>query len=308
MSVISVLPEFHEFTGMETREAPPAHLLVKIQSFSLFEKYQIEKYETEEFAAGEYKWKLIIYPNGDHNVGKDRDYVSVYLAMVDTCSQPVEVNAVFSIFLFNHISGKYLSSLGRTRHFLGTKSKWGFSKFISKESLTDPSNGYVVGDNSCVFGAEVFVVKKETITQFVYSRNVDIPYKRDWIIPNYSKIEQFWESEEFCAGGGKWTIRLYPKGREIGGGTHVSIILRYLGYGEVKACFTVRMKDQVFDNEYEKSYKDFVFRSSSKVGEQFNFIEIATMNDPKKGFIVNDSCLLQLEISSLKDSVECIIM
>ncbi|EYU41052.1 hypothetical protein MIMGU_mgv1a021584mg, partial [Erythranthe guttata] len=207
--------------------------------------------------------KLIIYPNGDDNVGKDSGYVSVYLAMVDTCSQPVEVNAVFSIFLFNHISGKYLSSLGRTRRFLGTKSKWGFSKFISKESLTNPSNGYVVGDKSCVFGAEVFVAKKEAITQSVSSRNVDIPHKRDWIIPNYSKIEQCWKSEEFGAGGGKWyyaflfylfwnNIWLYPKGF-FKKDTHISIYLYYFGCETVEACFTVRMKDQVFDNEYEKS-------------------------------------------------------
>ncbi|KAL9162501.1 hypothetical protein ABFS82_07G094000 [Erythranthe guttata] len=303
MSVIPVLPEFHEFSRMETREAPPAHLLVNIESFSLFEKCQIEKYETKEFAAGEYKWKLIIYPNGDDNVGKDSGYVSVYLAMVDTCSQPVEVNAVFSIFLFNHISGKYLSSLGRTRRFLGTKSKWGFSKFISKESLTDPSNGYVVADKSCVFGAEVFVAKKEAITQCVSSRNVDIPYKRDWIIPNYSKIKQFWESEVFCAGGGKWQISLCPKGIIIKS-THVRIFLRYLGYGSVEACFTVRMKDQVFDNVYEKSYKDCLFSANNRIWGCYKFMEIETMNDPKRGFIVNDSCLLQLEISSLRDVAE----
>ncbi|KAL9162474.1 hypothetical protein ABFS82_07G092000 [Erythranthe guttata] len=297
MSVIPVLPEFHEFSRMETREAPPAHLLVKIESFSLFEKYQIEKYETKEFAAGEYKWKLIIYPNGDDNVGKDSGYVSVYLAMVDTCSQPVEVNAVFSIFLFNHISG-------RTRRFLGTKSKWGFSKFMSKESLTDPSNGYVIGDKSCVFGAEVFVAKKEAITQCVSSRNVDIPYKRDWIIPNYSKLGIRWESEEFGVGGEKWQIRLYPKGFYIKLDTHVSIYLYYLGCGSVEACFTVRIKDQVFYHEYEKSYRGGLFTASSRICGLYKFIEIETMKDPKKGFIVNDSCLLQLEISSLKDVVE----
>ncbi|KAL8048842.1 hypothetical protein ABFX02_07G093400 [Erythranthe guttata] len=296
MSVIPVLPEFHEFSRMETREAPPAHLLVNIESFSLFEKCQIEKYETKEFAAGEYKWKLIIYPNGDDNVGKDSGYVSVYLAMVDTCSQPVEVNAVFSIFLFNHISGKYLSSLGRTRRFLGTKSKWGFSKFISKESLTDPSNGYVAGDKSCVFGAEVFVAKKLAITHCVSSRNVDIPYKRDWIIPNYSKLGLCWVSEEFGAGGEKWIISLHPKGSY-----YISIFLRYRGYGSVEACFTVRMKDQVFDNVYEKSYRDFLFSASSNFQGLYDLIEIETMKDPKNGLIVNDSCLLQLEISSLKD-------
>ncbi|EYU41053.1 hypothetical protein MIMGU_mgv1a013927mg [Erythranthe guttata] len=202
--------------------------------------------------------------------------------MVDTCSQPVEVNAVFSIFLFNHISGKYLSSLGKTRRFLGTKSKWGFSKFISKESLTNPSNGYVVGDKSCVFGAEVFVAKKEAITHCVSSRNVDIPYKRDWIIPNYSKLGKRWESEEFCAGGEKWQIWLYQTGK------FASICLYYLGCGSVEACFTVRMKDQVFDNEYEKSKRDNLFKKGYGQGWPF-FIEIETMKDPKKGFIVNDS-------------------
>ncbi|EYU41082.1 hypothetical protein MIMGU_mgv1a024974mg, partial [Erythranthe guttata] len=267
------------FSRMETREAPPAHLLVKIESFSLFEKYQIEKYETKEFAAGEYKWKLIIYPNGDDNVGKDSGYVSVYLAMVDTCSQPVEVNAVFSIFLFNHISGKYLSSLGRTRRFQGTKSKWGFSKFISKESLTDPSNGYVVGDKSCVFGAEVFVAKKEAITQCVSSRNVDIPYKRDWIIPNFSKLGDDWKSEEFSAGGEKWYYAFF-----------IFFIL--------ELCVLYPCTYSIVD------MKDYLFTASSRHWLLRNFMEIETMNDPKKGFIVNDSCLLQLEISSLKDVVE----
>ncbi|XP_012833072.1 PREDICTED: ubiquitin carboxyl-terminal hydrolase 12-like [Erythranthe guttata] len=191
---------------------------------------------------------------------------------------------------------------GRTRRFLGTKSKWGFSKFISKESLTNPSNGYVVGDKSCVFGAEVFVAKKEAITQSVSSRNVDIPYKRDWIIPNFSKLGKFWVSEVFGAGGEKWTISLYPKGIVVG--THVDICVWYYGCERVEACFTVRIKDQIFDHEYEKSCKYCLFTTSSNVGGLYNFIEIATMNDPKKGFIVNDSCLLQLEISSLRDVAE----
>ncbi|GFP85247.1 math domain and coiled-coil domain-containing protein at3g58220 [Phtheirospermum japonicum] len=82
---------------METREASPAHLLIKIESFSLLEKHGIEKYKTREFESGEYKWRLIIYPNG-------HDYVSVYLAIIDTSALPAnwEVNASFSICLFNH--------------------------------------------------------------------------------------------------------------------------------------------------------------------------------------------------------------
>ncbi|GFQ08828.1 hypothetical protein PHJA_003026800 [Phtheirospermum japonicum] len=82
---------------METREASPAHFLIKIESFSLLEKHGIDKYETREFKSGEYRWRLIIYPN-DHKRGRDGEgYVSVYLAVSDTSALPAnwEVNAVF---------------------------------------------------------------------------------------------------------------------------------------------------------------------------------------------------------------------
>ncbi|KAL3641554.1 hypothetical protein CASFOL_012369 [Castilleja foliolosa] len=40
---------------METREASPAHFLIKIDSFSLFGKHGIDKFETKEFQSGDYK-------------------------------------------------------------------------------------------------------------------------------------------------------------------------------------------------------------------------------------------------------------
>ncbi|XP_012851649.1 PREDICTED: ubiquitin carboxyl-terminal hydrolase 12-like [Erythranthe guttata] len=165
-----------EITAMETREASPAHLLVKIESFSLLGTCSIDEYETREFVAEDYKWRLIIYFNG-----KNCEYVSVSLAMADTSSLPAnwEVNVVFNIFLYNQISGNYLSSPGRTRCFLETKSEWGISKFISKKILSDPSNGYLVNDN-IVFGAEVFVVKKDAIIECVSLNNINIHYKHDF--------------------------------------------------------------------------------------------------------------------------------
>ncbi|EYU25545.1 hypothetical protein MIMGU_mgv1a024587mg [Erythranthe guttata] len=144
-----------EVTTLNTREAPPSHFMIKIESFFVLEKYGIKKYETKEFVAGDYKWRLIFKFNG-----KDSDYISVNLAMADTTSLPTnwEVNALFSVFLFNQISGNYLSSTGRTLCFQATKSEWGISKFISRKVLSDPSNGYII-DDSCVFGAEFLVPK-----------------------------------------------------------------------------------------------------------------------------------------------------
>ncbi|EYU41007.1 hypothetical protein MIMGU_mgv1a018766mg, partial [Erythranthe guttata] len=280
----------------ETREASPANFLIKIESFY---KCGIHKYETKEFAAGEYKWRLIIYPNGDDNiVGKE--YISVYLAMVDTSSLPAnwEVNAVFSIFLLNHNSGNYLSSLGRTRRFQGVKSEWGFPNFISKKIMSDPSNGYLFRD-SCVFGAEVFVIKREAVIEYLCLKNFDIPYKRDWLISNFSKLEDVWESNEFSAGGHKWKIRLNPKAN---GRKHVAIFLHNVGSEIVKASFTICIKDQLNDSEHEKqTTTNHWFTSTSPNWGWPTFMEIATMNDPKKGFIVNDSCLLHIEISCIED-------
>ncbi|EYU25599.1 hypothetical protein MIMGU_mgv1a017993mg, partial [Erythranthe guttata] len=184
---------------METREVPSAHFLIKIESFSSFDKYKINKYETSEFVAGEYKWKLILNFNG-----KDSDYISVNLAMTDTSSLPTnwEVNVVFNIFLFNQIFGHYLYSPGVTRRFRTMKFEWGLSKFISKEILSDPSNGYLVND-TCVFGAEVFVIERQAAVECLSLDNVDTRYKHDLKISDFSKLEETWNSAYFIAGGQK---------------------------------------------------------------------------------------------------------
>ncbi|KAL8048878.1 hypothetical protein ABFX02_07G095700 [Erythranthe guttata] len=290
-----------DFTSMETREASPNHCLVKIESFY---KSGIAKFETKEFVAGEYRWKLIIHPNGDNTVEKDKDYVSVYLAMANTSSLPAswEVNVVFSIFLFDQISANYLCSLGITRRFLPMKSQWGFSKFISKKVMSEPSNGYLLDDTS-VFGAEVFIVKKEAAAiECLSLRNFDIPYKRDWIIPNFSKLEDIWESEEFYAGGEKWTVQLYPKGNGKGAGSHVGIFLQYHGSGKMQASYTICIKNQVSDQHVKRTTIDRMFPTNNWGWPLF--MELATINDPKKGFVVGDSCLVHIEISSLKDVVQ----
>ncbi|EYU25561.1 hypothetical protein MIMGU_mgv11b016587mg [Erythranthe guttata] len=153
---------------METREVPSVHFLIKIEFFSFFDKYKINKYETSEFVAGEYKWKLILNFNG-----KDSDYISVNLAMTDTSSLPTnwEVNVVFNIFLFNQISGHYLYS---------------------------PVN------DTCVFGAEVFVIERQAAVECLSLDNVDTRYKHDLKISNFSKLEETWNSAYFIAGGQKW--------------------------------------------------------------------------------------------------------
>ncbi|EYU21853.1 hypothetical protein MIMGU_mgv1a020363mg, partial [Erythranthe guttata] len=254
--------------AMETRDAPPAHFLIKIESFSLMQKNGIDKYETHEFVAGEYKWKLIIYLNE-----KDCDYISVHLSMSDSNSLPPnwEVNAVFNMFLLNQISGNYHYSV-RTRRFHGMKMEWGFSKFISKKILLDPSNGYLMNDN-CVFGAEVFVLKREAITENLSLESCIAPYKRDWKIANFSKLGHEWKSKEFSVGGHKWIRR-------------ISWPTRFCVFG----LYWLR-------DLYAFQKKTHWFSGSINDWGTFSFVDLATINDPKKGFIVNDCCLLDIKMT-----------
>ncbi|KAJ0093133.1 hypothetical protein Patl1_24765 [Pistacia atlantica] len=67
-------------------DTPPTHYQVIIQSFSLlFEN--AEKYESAEFEAGGYKWKLVLHPNGNKSKNVE-EHISHHLAMADATSLP----------------------------------------------------------------------------------------------------------------------------------------------------------------------------------------------------------------------------
>nr|XP_016465620.1 PREDICTED: ubiquitin carboxyl-terminal hydrolase 12-like [Nicotiana tabacum] len=182
----------HKVT-VEIRDASPSHYLMKFESFYKLSENDIDMYESNEFEAWGYKWKLIIYPKGDDNI-EGNDYISVYLAIANDSSLPAgwEANAVFSFFLFNQLCDNYLVirdtyrltffyftfvffpfPFDRYRAFSGTSMfeifpselgrqvwrfhkvncKWGFSKLISHKALKEQSNGYLV-DDSIIIGAE----------------------------------------------------------------------------------------------------------------------------------------------------------
>ncbi|KAJ4715214.1 Ubiquitin carboxyl-terminal hydrolase 12 [Melia azedarach] len=145
-----------------TSHVPPSHYILKIESFSLL----TGKYESGEFEAGGYKWKLVLYPSG--NKGKNvKDNISLYLSMADETSLNFgwEVNVVYRLFLFDQNRDKYLilqDAMRKERRFHGLKLEWGFDQFIRLKDFKDRSKGFLVED-TCVFGADVFVKERNTI-------------------------------------------------------------------------------------------------------------------------------------------------
>ncbi|GFQ02798.1 math domain and coiled-coil domain-containing protein at3g58210 [Phtheirospermum japonicum] len=187
------------------------------------------------------------------------------------------------------------------RRFLAMKRKWGFSKFISKKELTDPSSGYLVND-SCVFGAEVFVNRNTAVAECLILKIDEVPYKQEFKIENFSKSKCKWTSGEFTAGGCKWKLDVYPNGVGEASGHFLSIYLNHVASNDhvsckrVKACYTICLKNQASDKDHAKGSDWFSAPEDDNWG-WLEFIELDSMNDPNRGFIVKDCCLLEIELA-----------
>ncbi|PRQ39603.1 putative ubiquitinyl hydrolase 1 [Rosa chinensis] len=90
-------------------DAPPTHYTLKIESLSVLNKNSLEKYESGEFGAGGYKWKLVFYPNGNKRKNV-KDHISLYLVMAGANTSQIHwgVHAVFRLFLLDQNTGNYL--------------------------------------------------------------------------------------------------------------------------------------------------------------------------------------------------------
>ncbi|XP_010248170.1 PREDICTED: ubiquitin carboxyl-terminal hydrolase 12-like [Nelumbo nucifera] len=244
-----------------TRKEPPIHFTMKIQSFSLLSKISMEKYESDHFEAGGYKWKLALYPSGNKNKNA-KDHLSLYLVMAETNTLHPgwEVSAVFRLFLLDQVQDKYLM-LQETKatvsgwRFHEMKTEWGFDQFITLKEFHEASNGYLVED-VCVFGAEVFVCKERSTGngECLSVIRDAITYKHTWKIDNFSIIDkECAESKEFNAADHKWKVELYPQGKDDGMVNSLSLYLALVNSkllplgGKIYVEFTLRLVNQIYE-------------------------------------------------------------
>ncbi|OIS95820.1 PREDICTED: uncharacterized protein LOC109235877 [Nicotiana attenuata] len=279
-------------------------------------------YESNEFEACGYKWKLIIYPNGDDRI-EGNDYISVYLAIANDSSLPGgwEANAVFSFFLFNRLCDNYLVIRGQVRRFHKVKSKWGFSKFISHKALKEQSNGYLV-DDSIIIGAEVFVVKSQGVGECVSMLEDIETNKHEWKISEFSKLGDSCYLKSLLLGitngmslmseadsGFKfyrfsctWKILLRPNSCVCQRDQSISIYLILVdaeGFGcrkRVKVEYTLFVKDQINGEHHKKDFSSWFSAVSDSLGLHA-FMPQHELKDPKRGFLVKDCCIVEADVS-----------
>ncbi|XP_048141229.1 MATH domain and coiled-coil domain-containing protein At3g58410-like [Rhodamnia argentea] len=290
---------------MYKRALPPAHYSLKIQSFSLLSKSNVDKYDSGVFEVGGYKWSLSLYPNGDKD-NNGSGFVSFYLSIEETDKLPHgwEVDVNYKLFVYDKIRDVYLTiqdADGAVRSFHDLKTQWGFAQFLSLETFKEASNGYLVGD-SCISGAEVFVIKStgkwESLSMIKDPLN--LPFT--WNIKNFSKLDKsVYYSDAFPIGESSWKLQVYPNGFGPKKGKSLSVYLLLVGNKDLppkrrvyREC-NLRVLDQLNDNHMEKKSSHWVQKSDGSTGFH-DFMSLEDLHKPSKGFIYNDVLIVEVQI------------
>ncbi|XP_031253462.1 ubiquitin carboxyl-terminal hydrolase 15-like [Pistacia vera] len=281
------------------RNAPPSHYLLNIQSFSSLNN--LNKFISDNFDAGGFEWKLCLYPNGDKE-NKGEGHISVYLELAEMSSLPIgwEINVIFNFFVFDQLQDKYVTIQdGRIRRFHSMSTEWGFSRFLDLETFRNPSNGYLIKD-TCVFGAEVFLVKNTFKGEFLSKMEDPATHYHTWVVKNFTALtDKKCISESF--GPYKWYVVLFPNGHNEGKGKNISIYLSYDRSFNAKLFvnFILRVKNQKTGPHIEKKVEDHMFCPTVEDWGFSEFMLLDTLKDPKQGYLVDDNCIIEAEVQLL---------
>ncbi|KAL6187809.1 hypothetical protein ACLB2K_039204 [Fragaria x ananassa] len=293
---------------------PPKHYKVSITSFSSLKS--TEKYESGEFEAGGYMWKLVLFPSGNKN-REVKDHISLYLELgKQEKIKPGKIVSIdYKLFLLNRHKGK--KSYLVLEHSNKKENKYciygtivgglaGFDRFIPLKDFIDASNGYVI-DDTCEFGAEVLVSETTRKSKgecfFMNLNSTGDMYKHVWKVSNFSTLDATTchYSLPFTAGNQKycaWTLMLYPNGHLRGKGSHVSLFLGLHNPHElppgsrILAVVTLRILDQINGDRYTTPVEALWFDRRVDWGNH----QLVTQKQNAR-MSMDDSCLIEVEIS-----------
>ncbi|CAN6726701.1 unnamed protein product [Malus baccata var. baccata] len=242
-------------------DAPPTYYTVKIQSVSLLTEKSLEKYESGDFEARGYKWKMVFYPNGNKNRNV-KEHISLYLVMLGSNAPQISSEVCYFQVLFAQSEQRQLLCFSRERRFHRMKPDWGFDHFLSHKIFTEASNGFLIDDICSSTGkGECLSMVKDPIM-----------YKNIWRIDNFSKLDdESYDSKVFTAEDQKWYLYIaLAKPKSLPPSC------------KIYAKFTLRLLNQ--------------FNASNLEWGWWRFITLGFFNQATMGFVLKDTCFVEAEV------------
>ncbi|XP_023639160.1 probable inactive serine/threonine-protein kinase fnkC [Capsella rubella] len=233
-------------------------------------------YESLPFTSGGFNWTFKIYPNGNKKDAAAPGWVSVYVKIDNSfcVTNPQDVYAEIKFFLYNGVTRLYYTHQeSEPVKFDDVKPEWGF-------------------------GVDIFVTHRSKREVFSYDVNVTNPIYT-WCLPNFSTLcHCSYTSHTFCSGDRNWVLKVYPNGDGCAKDKYLSLYLLSVDneINYVKA--TLRVLNQTPCNNVVKPVEGWPKATCNNGWGFQEFIALADLKDPCKGFLVNDVLRVQVEITA----------
>ncbi|XP_031479052.1 ubiquitin C-terminal hydrolase 12-like isoform X2 [Nymphaea colorata] len=155
-----------------------------------------------------------------------------------------------------------------------------------------PQSMDVVAQGETVSTAENQTVEEPPSTRFT------------WTIENFSRLNlKKHYSDIFVVGGYKWRILIFPKGNNV---DHLSLYLDVadsatLPYGWSRyAQFSLAVINQIHNKYSIRKDTQHQFNARESDWGFTSFMPLGDLYDPGKGFLVNDTCIVEAEVAVRK--------
>nr|VDC94055.1 unnamed protein product [Brassica oleracea] len=293
-------------TGM--RDRPPMSYSLKMESFNtLLQSNETERYESRPFPVGGYNWSLIVYPNGNRQ-DSGSGFISLYVAIDNSTLvfSHQEVFADLRFYIFQRNERKYFTMQDtHAWRYNIFKTMWGFPQVLPLATFRDPRNGYLFNGDHCEFGVDVTIhTAFQRSELFTVARNFPNP-RFTWTIRSFSTLlGEAYFSDVFSIGGRRWNIQVNPSGAGTGEGSALSIYLllnaneRVRPYEKIYVRAQLRVLNQRASPQWRTIERplDHWFTGPG-LGWGYNeFIPLADLRDPQRGYLVNDVLIVQVEM------------
>ncbi|KAJ7974826.1 Ubiquitin carboxyl-terminal hydrolase 12 [Quillaja saponaria] len=162
----------------------------------------------------------------------------------------------------------------------------------------------LVPHNNIPFGPQPMEEEAENMNKTDAPSVDDPPSGRfTWTIENFSRLTKKLYSEVFYVGGYKWRILIFPKGNNV---DHLSMYLDIadsatLPYGWSRyAQFSLTIVNQIHNKYSIRKETHHQFHARESDWGFTSFMPIAELYDPGRGYLVNDTCVVEADVAVRK--------